>query len=74
MQLLTPKHWTDYELIDTGNHEKLERFGRYILIRSCPNPCIGIPDLVSGELFIPDRAGPRLPLGTFLRFRQYQPK
>ena len=28
-----------------------------------------IPDLESGELFIPDQAGRRLPLGTFLRFR-----
>ncbi len=36
MQLLTPKHWTDYELIDSGNHEKMERFGRYILIRPEP--------------------------------------
>ena len=36
MQLLTPTHWTDYELIDTGNREKLERFGKYILIRPEP--------------------------------------
>jgi len=28
------------------------------------------PDLESGELFIPDRAGKKLPLGTFLRFRR----
>jgi 23S rRNA (cytosine1962-C5)-methyltransferase len=36
MQLLTPTHWTDYELIDTGNREKLERFGKYTLIRPEP--------------------------------------
>ena len=36
MELLTPTDWTDYELIDTGNREKLERFGRYILIRPEP--------------------------------------
>ena len=36
IQLLTPGHWTDYELIDTGNREKLERFGKYILIRPEP--------------------------------------
>jgi 23S rRNA (cytosine1962-C5)-methyltransferase len=28
------------------------------------------PDLESGELFIPDRSGKKLPLGTFLRFRR----
>ena len=34
--LLTPEHWTDYELIDTGGFEKLERFGQYILSRPEP--------------------------------------
>jgi 23S rRNA (cytosine1962-C5)-methyltransferase len=28
------------------------------------------PDLETGELFIPDRSGKKLPLGTFLRFRR----
>lgn len=28
-----PTHWQEYELIDHGNYEKLERFGKYILIR-----------------------------------------
>jgi 23S rRNA (cytosine1962-C5)-methyltransferase len=36
MQLLTPKHFKDYELIDVGNFEKLERFGQYITIRPEP--------------------------------------
>lgn len=36
IQLLTPQHWTDYELIDSGNFEKLERFGRYIIARPEP--------------------------------------
>lgn len=36
MQLLTPLHWQDYELIDSGNFEKLERFGDYILARPEP--------------------------------------
>jgi 23S rRNA (cytosine1962-C5)-methyltransferase len=36
MKLLTPLYWTDYELIDTGGLEKLERFGRYILARPEP--------------------------------------
>ena len=36
MEILTTTGWTDYELIDTGNREKLERFGKYILIRPEP--------------------------------------
>lgn len=36
MQLLTPQHWNDYQLIDSGDFEKLERFGRYILRRPEP--------------------------------------
>ncbi len=36
MQLLTPQNFKDYELIDVGNFEKLERFGQYITIRPEP--------------------------------------
>ena len=36
MQLLTPTHFTDYELLDCGDFEKLERFGKYITIRPEP--------------------------------------
>ncbi|TSD63500.1 oxidoreductase [Inquilinus sp. KBS0705] len=36
IQLLTPTHWKDYELIDCGDFEKLERFGNIILIRPEP--------------------------------------
>ncbi|GAB4131029.1 MAG: class I SAM-dependent methyltransferase [Bacteroidia bacterium] len=36
MLLLTPENWNDYELIDSGNFEKLERFGKYITIRPEP--------------------------------------
>lgn len=36
MQLLCPKNFTDYELIDCGNFEKLERWGNYITIRPEP--------------------------------------
>ncbi|RYY31762.1 MAG: oxidoreductase, partial [Sphingobacteriaceae bacterium] len=32
IQLLTPTHWKDYELIDCGDFEKLERFGTTVLI------------------------------------------
>jgi 23S rRNA (cytosine1962-C5)-methyltransferase len=36
LQLLNPSSWTEYELIDSGDFEKLERFGKYILIRPEP--------------------------------------
>ncbi|OWY21756.1 oxidoreductase [Sphingobacteriales bacterium UPWRP_1] len=36
MKLLTPAAWHDYELIDTGGFEKLERFGQYLLRRPEP--------------------------------------
>lgn len=32
----TPCNWRDYQLIDSGNFEKLERFGNYILWRPEP--------------------------------------
>ncbi len=36
MLWLTPEGFTDYELIDCGDFEKLERFGPYVLIRPEP--------------------------------------
>ncbi|WP_128544259.1 class I SAM-dependent methyltransferase [Larkinella soli] len=36
MQLLTPEPWSDYDLIDTGGFEKLERFGPHVLRRPEP--------------------------------------
>ncbi|QNL51455.1 class I SAM-dependent methyltransferase [Olivibacter sp. SDN3] len=36
IQLLTPQYWKDYELIDCGDFEKLERFGDLLLIRPEP--------------------------------------
>ena len=36
MELLEPKYWKEYELIDSGNYEKLERFGNYVLTRPEP--------------------------------------
>ncbi len=41
IQLLTPQHWKDYELIDCGDFEKLERFGSVILIRPEPQAVWG---------------------------------
>jgi 23S rRNA (cytosine1962-C5)-methyltransferase len=36
MQLLTSTHFPEYELIDSGGFEKLERFGKYTIIRPEP--------------------------------------
>jgi 23S rRNA (cytosine1962-C5)-methyltransferase len=36
MKLLSPSDWPDYQLIDSGAYEKLERFGKYILRRPEP--------------------------------------
>lgn len=36
MLLLTPSNFPDYELIDCGDFEKLERFGKFITIRPEP--------------------------------------
>jgi 23S rRNA (cytosine1962-C5)-methyltransferase len=36
IKILKPLNWADYELIDSGNGEKLERFGKYILQRPEP--------------------------------------
>lgn len=36
MLLEYPEKWADYELLDSGDFEKLERFGKYILIRPEP--------------------------------------
>ncbi|MCB8995434.1 MAG: class I SAM-dependent methyltransferase [Bacteroidales bacterium] len=36
IMLTEPRQWDDYELIDTGDFQKLERFGEYILSRPEP--------------------------------------
>ncbi|WP_285054579.1 class I SAM-dependent methyltransferase [Pedobacter ginsengisoli] len=36
ISLLTPAHWKDYELLDCGDFEKLERFGNLVLSRPEP--------------------------------------
>ena len=39
IELLSPDNWPDYQLIDSGGYEKLERFGRHCLRR--PEPQAG---------------------------------
>jgi 23S rRNA (cytosine1962-C5)-methyltransferase len=36
MEIICPSYWKDYELIDSGNFKKLERFGKIITIRPEP--------------------------------------
>ena len=47
MQLLTPTQFADYELLDCGDFEKLERFGNYITIR--PEPQAVWPKIYSNQ-------------------------
>ena len=34
------QNWKDYEVIDTSDKEKLERWGDYILVRPDPQVCL----------------------------------
>lgn len=36
MKILSTKGWDDYELLDSGNSHRLERFGKYIISRPDP--------------------------------------
>jgi 23S rRNA (cytosine1962-C5)-methyltransferase len=36
LEIVHPEGWVDYELIDSGDGEKLERFGEYVMIRPDP--------------------------------------
>lgn len=36
MKLITPAPWSEYELIDSGDFQKLERFGEFVLARPEP--------------------------------------
>jgi 23S rRNA (cytosine1962-C5)-methyltransferase len=44
MQLLSTDGWQDYELLDSGNGKRLERFGRYIISKPDPQ-AIWLPKL-----------------------------
>lgn len=59
MILLAPQNFTDYELLDSGNGRRLERFGKYTLVRPDPQ-CLWKPHLPSANwhqadaIFTPD--------------------
>jgi len=44
MQILTTPNWQDYELLDSGDGKRLERFGKYVLLRPDPQ-CMWRPAL-----------------------------
>jgi 23S rRNA (cytosine1962-C5)-methyltransferase len=48
MQLLSTKGWEDYELLDSGNSMRLERFGKYIISKPDPQ-AIWLPSLNEEE-------------------------
>jgi len=48
IKTLTPTLWLDYELIDCGNFEKLERFGKYTIRRPEPQ-ALWSPSLSESE-------------------------
>lgn len=64
MKILTPSHFVDYEMIDSGNYKKLERFGNFILSRPEPQ-AVWDPQLSDKEWsnrlqaeFVRDKANP----------------
>ena len=44
----TANHWKDYEVIDTSGGEKLERWGKYILVRPDPQVIWNTPKTQKG--------------------------
>ena len=42
------ENWKDYEVLDTGNGEKLERWGEYILVRPDPQVILDSPRKAPG--------------------------
>jgi 23S rRNA (cytosine1962-C5)-methyltransferase len=64
MKLISPEHWHDYELIDSGEFEKLERFGKYFLTRPEPQALwnrslsLGEWDKLSNAIFKKEKNDP----------------
>ena len=62
LTLLTNADWHDYELLDSGNLKKLERFGDFRFIRPEPQamwrPRLGADAWVADGVFRPDKNNP----------------
>ena len=61
LSLVTSSHWQDYELLDSGNLRKFERFGPYKFIRPEPqaiwHPRSDAKDWQADGIFVPGRLG-----------------
>ena len=62
IQLIIPEPWSEYELIDSGNFQKLERFGDFILARPEPQAI--------WDKSLPDEEWTRRAQAVFQRDRQ----
>jgi len=59
IKLLTPSNWSEYELIDSGDFQKLERFGKFILSRPEPQAVWG--------KYLPEKEWDKLAHATYTR-------
>ncbi len=66
IQTLTPEHWKNYKLLDSGNFEKLEQFGKYILSRPEPQ--------AAWDKSMPEEEWERLSHAVFKRDKNSQEK
>ncbi|MDF2454624.1 MAG: oxidoreductase, partial [Cytophagaceae bacterium] len=64
IQALKPEHWSDYQLLDSGNYQKLEKFGAFTLARPEPQ-AVWAPSLSAAQwkeqahaTFTRDKANP----------------
>ena len=61
LSLVTSSQWQDYELLDSGNLRKFERFGPYKFIRPEPqaiwHPRSDAKDWQADGIFVPGRLG-----------------
>ena len=59
LSLITSPNWQDYELLDSGNLRKFERFGQHRFIRPEPQamwqPRLGEDDWVADGVFVPGK-------------------
>ncbi|GAB2554033.1 class I SAM-dependent methyltransferase [Spirosoma areae] len=62
IQLITPRPWSEYELIDSGNFQKLERFGNFTVSRPEPQAI--------WDKSLPEAEWERLAQAIFRRDRQ----
>ena len=82
MKLYAPTNWPAYELLDTGNFEKLERFGEYVTRRPEPQ-AVWSPYLSEDEwnkadaTYLPDgshkgnwKRNPKMPDQWYLPYKQ----